>query len=323
MKRLLAYVATGSLLVAGCTETNLFEEKVTQSGETIGERRCVSMELLQSKFQTNPELQERYESIEAHIKSMDGSRLNSLGQIEIPVVVNVLYVDDDPAFNPTLDRIQSQIDVLNADFNATNPDVINTPQIFADLIADFDVQFVLEAVIRRKTNKSTWSTNDAMKTSQRGGIDPTNPTEFLNIWLVPFIRAGREQPNGYAQFPGGDPLTDGVVIATQQFGIGLNSIKGRTATHNVAHWMNIHDIWRLKVRTCGDDLVADTPQPNTCNTFCPTFPEYSTCPGTPIEMTMNYMDLTSDECKFMFTQGQKARALAVFAPGGPRASFAD
>jgi len=324
MKRFLAYVATGSLLVAGCTESNLLEENIAQSDASNGERVCVSMELLQAKFQTNPELKEKFESIEAHSQSLDGARLNSLGQIEIPVVVNVLYNEDDRFFNPTLERIQSQIDVLNEDFNATNPDVINTPAIFAGLVADFDIQFVLEGVNRRKTNKSTWSTNDAMKTSKGGGIAPTNPTEFLNIWLVPFIRDGRDQPNGYAQFPGGDPLTDGVVIATQHFGRGLASdIQGRTATHNVAHWMNIHDIWGLKVRTCGDDFVADTPQPNTCNIFCPTFPEYSTCPGSPIEMTMNYMDLTSDACRIMFTQGQKARALAVFAPGGPRASFAD
>jgi outer membrane murein-binding lipoprotein Lpp len=135
MKRFLVYVATGSLLVAGCTETNLFEEKITQSNESIGERRCVSMELLQSKFQSNPELKERYESIEAHTQSMDGSRLNSLGKIEIPVVVNVLYNYDERFFNPTLERIQSQIDVLNEDFNATNPDVINTPPIFAGLVA--------------------------------------------------------------------------------------------------------------------------------------------------------------------------------------------
>jgi hypothetical protein len=69
MKRFLVYVATGSLLVAGCNETNLFEEKITQSNESIGERRCVSMELLQAKFQTNPGLQERYESIEVHTQS--------------------------------------------------------------------------------------------------------------------------------------------------------------------------------------------------------------------------------------------------------------
>ena len=91
-----------------------------------------------------------------HTQSMDGARLNSLGQIEIPVVVNVLYDNDNVAENPTIDRIQSQIDVLNEDFNATNPDVVNTPPLFAHLVADLDIQFVLEGVNRRQTNKYWW-----------------------------------------------------------------------------------------------------------------------------------------------------------------------
>jgi Pregnancy-associated plasma protein-A len=321
MKRFLAYVATGSLLVAGCTESNLFEENITQSDASLGERICVSMELLQAKFQTNPGLKERYESIERHTQSTDASRLNSLGQIEIPVVVNILYIEDRPFENPGLDRIQSQIDVLNEDFNATNLDVVNTPPLFAHLVADLDIQFVLVGVNRRQTTKVWWQI-DMMKYSKKGGIDPTDPTEVLNIWIVPGIRDAREFPDGYAQFPGGDPRTDGVVVRPYRFGkVDLHSI-GREVTHNVAHWMNIHDIWGLQVRTCGDDFVADTPQPNTCNLYCPAFPEYSTCPGTPIEMTMNFMDRTDDPCRFMFTEGQKARARAVFAPGGPRASFA-
>jgi hypothetical protein len=324
MKRFLAYVATGSLLVAGCTEANLFEENITKSDASLGERICVSMELLQAKFQTNPELKERFESIEAHTQSMDGARLNSLGQIEIPVAVHVLYVNDNNFENPSIERIQSQIDVLNEDFNATNADVVNTPPLFANLVADLDIQFVLAAVDRRQTIKYWWPIGDRMKSSKNGGIDPTDPTKNLNIWLVGGIRDGRNSPNGYAQFPGGNPQTDGVVMRSFFFGrLGSNpGYLGREATHNVGHWMNIHDIWGLKVRTCGDDLVADTPQPNTCNIFCPAFPEISTCPGSPIEMTMNFMDLTDDECKFMFTEGQKARARAIFAPGGPRASFA-
>jgi len=39
------------------------------------------------------------------------------------------------------------------------------------------------------------------------------------------------------------------------------------------------------------------------------------------DMYMNYMDFTSDACMNLFTQGQKARMRALFAPGGVRNSI--
>jgi len=38
-------------------------------------------------------------------------------------------------------------------------------------------------------------------------------------------------------------------------------------------------------------------------------------------MYMNYMDYTNDACTNIFTEGQKARMKALFAPGGPRYSI--
>ena len=84
--------------------------------------------------------------------------------------------------------------------------------------------------------------------------------------------------------------------------------------------MNLRHIWGDA--TCWSDLVADTPQHNTPNYGVPTYPHYSTCTGTPIEMTMNYMDYTDDRGMYMFTAGQKARMDAIFATGGARNSFA-
>jgi hypothetical protein len=129
---------------------------------------------------------------------------------------------------------------------------------------------------------------------------------------------------GYAQFPGGSSATDGVVIDDNAFGktgtVSYPYDKGRTATHEVGHWMNLRHIWGDA--NCGSDLVGDTPSHNTANYGCPSYPHRSTCSGTPVEMTMNYMDYTDDACMYMFSVGQRTRMLAVFSSGGPRNSFA-
>lgn len=83
--------------------------------------------------------------------------------------------------------------------------------------------------------------------------------------------------------------------------------------------MNLRHIWGDA--TCGSDLVWDTPVHDSANFGVPTYPHYSTCTGTPVEMTMNYMDYTDDRGMYMFSLGQKSRIDAIFAVGGVRASF--
>jgi len=245
-------------------------------------------------------------------------RLLADGTIEIPVVFNVLYKT--AAQNVSLAQLQSQIDVLNVDYAATNADYNNTPALFQGVRSgNTGIKFVLDAVNRRSTTTTSWSTNDAMKKSTKG-IAPTSPTTKLNIWVCN-MGGGIL---GYAQFPGGASATDGVVLddnATGRTGTAAAPFnKGRTATHEVGHWLNLRHIWGDA--TCGNDQVGDTPLHNTANYGCPTYPHYSTCSGTPVEMTMNYMDYTDDACMYMFSAGQKARMQATFAVGGGRNSFA-
>ena len=95
--------------------------------------------------------------------------------------------------------------------------------------------------------------------------------------------------------------------------------KGRTATHEIGHWMNLRHIWGDA--TCGSDLVNDTPTHDNANYGCPAPGHKSTCTGTPVEMTMNYMDYTDDACMYMFSAGQKARSRAIFASGGSRSGY--
>lgn len=328
MKKILFILLSGGMLFSACNKTDV--ARLPEDGEepsAMHQRRCVSYEVLQENIKADPSILQRMNEIEAMtdrlVRNPDFlSRLSGDTMI-IPVVVNVLYRS--AAENISLGQIQSQIDVLNEDFAGVNADITKVPSTFTGVKAgDTKVRFVLEQVIRKSTNKRSWGTNDAMKKSSQGGINPTSPTTKLNLWACVLSNGIL----GYAQFPGGNSATDGVVITTPAFGSRAKFPSGyytttydlgRTATHEVGHWLNLRHIWGDA--TCGSDLVDDTPVHNTANYNCPAAGHRSTCSGTPVEMTMNYMDYTADACMYMFSAGQKVRMAATWASGGPRASF--
>lgn len=284
-------------------------------------RTCASYEVLQQQIKEDPTLQQRMEAIEVFTsRFVSGSEMNVLqsdGSLLVPVVVNVLYRLPDE--NISLNQINSQITVLNEDFGGTNNDYNLTATYSTLKAGDTRIRFVLDTVRRKYVNKNSWTTNNAMKKSTQGGLDPKDPTTKLNLWVCN-MGGGIL---GYAQFPGGSPSTDGVVIDNNAFGrVGTVTYPynlGRTATHEVGHWFNLRHIWGDA--TCGSDLVDDTPLHNAANYGCPSAGHKSTCTGTPVEMTMNYMDYTDDRCMYMFSQLQKSRMQATYAANGPRASL--
>jgi hypothetical protein len=292
-------------------------ESVNPTTNAIARRGCASQEVLAAQLAADPTLAVRMSQIEAFTqKAMLTGRLVN-GKVVIPVVVNVLYRT--AAENISDAQIQSQIDVLNQDFNAANSDFTSVPALFSGVATNVGISFVLEGINRKATTKTSWGTRDVMKQTKRGGLDPTSPSTTLNIWACT-IGSGIL---GYAQFPGGSLATDGIVIDSNYFGLSSAASYpynlGRTASHEVGHWMNLRHIWGDA--TCGSDLVSDTPSHNTANYGVPAYPHYSTCAGTPVEMTMNYMDYTDDRGMYMFTDGQKARMDAIFVSGGARAAF--
>ncbi len=308
------------VFLVGCNKTNTTETDLATSENRITKRSCGSNDVLEAQLASDPGLKARMDNIESFTQNVIKNKLQSRlvnGVIEIPVVVNVVYKT--AAQNISAAQIQSQIDVLNEDYNNTNADRTLVPSEFSSVDANVGVRFVLAAVNRKATTKTSFSTNDAVKKSSQGGIAPTDPTHNLNIWTCNLGNGLL----GYAQFPGGASATDGVVILYSAFGRTGTLIstynKGRTATHEVGHWMNLRHIWGDA--TCGNDLVSDTRIAQTANYGCPTYPKLTTCTGKLAEMTMNYMDYTDDACMYMFTNGQKARMLAIFATGGPRAAI--
>jgi hypothetical protein len=247
--------------------------------------------------------------------------------ITIPVVVHLLYTE---SVNEITDaKIQSQISILNRDFNLTELSSLNIPAVFMRVAGKANIRFELAKVdpngrattgiTRKKSSRLLWGNDDKIKDPSYGGVAPWDAGSYLNIWL------GNLVPGllGYASAPGSPANKDGVVIKTAVFGeAGGSYSKGRTTVHEVGHWLNLQHLWGDG--TCGSDQVDDTPPQKTFNQGCPGFPKLNNSCGNGDangEMFMNFMDFTDDACMVMFTKGQVSRMRNLFYAGGSRASL--
>jgi len=322
MKKIYWFAPVLAIALSCSEETPLTDRSAEFRIEEPAQRSCASHEVLLEQIRQDPARGRRLDEIEAFTKSVISNaklmRTLADGTIEIDVYVNVLY--NKPEENISDAQIASQIAVLNEDFSGTNSDYNKTSTYNQVKAGNTKITFKHVGTIRKQTNTTSWSTNDAMKKSSSGGIDPTAPTTALNMWSCNLSNGIL----GYAQFPGGASSTDGVVILYSAFGskdktqgtFTTTYDLGRTATHEVGHWLNLRHIWGDS--RCGNDFVADTPQHDAANYNCPPAGTLSRCKGQPVEMTMNYMDYTADACMYMFSNEQKARMQAVLAAGGPR-----
>jgi hypothetical protein len=288
------------------------------------ERNCSSMDNLAYRMQQDPELKQRMDAIEVFTRQRINDNQNNRvdgAVITIPVVVHVIY--NNSSENISNAQIQSQIDVLNEDFRRTNSDANTIWQQAADTQIEFCLSKVDPngnssiGITRKASSRTSWGTNDAMKNSSQGGVDPWDTSQYLNIWVCN-IGGGIL---GYAQFPGGSAATDGVVNSPQYFGrTGTATAPfnlGRTATHEVGHFLNLRHIWGDG--GCGiDDFVSDTPESDASNGGCAT--THVSCGS--LDMVQNYMDYSNDSCMNLFTQGQKSRMRSVLDPGGSRRNLA-
>lgn len=292
-----------------------------------GGRSCGTMEVHDRMMREDAEYARNQASIEKftqeYIKANPTAKTGTI--ITIPVVFHVVYRL--AGENIPDSRLLEQLDVLNQDYAKTNSDTNLVPAVFKPLHVDTEVRFCLAqrdpnnntttGITRTLTTTTTFSTNNLVKATSSGGKDPWNTANYLNLWVCNL----GSSLLGYAQFPGGSAATDGVVLHykyTGKTGATAPFNKGRTATHEVGHYLNLRHIWGDA--SCGNDFVADTPTQQQENYNCPTFPQVTCSNGPNGDMFMNYMDYVDDACMFMFTSGQKARMQAALS--GPRASLA-
>ena len=298
------------------------------------QERCSSSGYLQKIRLLHPEMISRQSQVsqlarriqQNNITSAQQSTIAPSEEIVIPVVVHVLYYNNGE--NISDDQILSQIEALNADFNKTNSDFTKVPAAFARLAGETKIRFALatadpdgrptNGIVRKKSNIMFWTDNDYIKYDGHGGSTAWDANSYLNIWTGNLVGGLL----GYASFPGGPAEKDGIVIRSDIFGtrgkLTQPYNKGRTATHEVGHWLNLKHLWGDI--TCGDDEVFDTPVQRSHNTGCPSFPRVNNgCNnGANGDMFMNYMDFTNDACMGMFTIGQAQMMRSMFEENMPR-----
>ena len=309
MKKILIIISVSLICGTSCKKAN---SPVVPDDETLmainSQHTCASAEILADELKNDPNRAIYLDDLENKIKNYKGRGMMNRrvsGKLYVPVVIHVVLIDPSVITDAA---ILYQQQVLNEDFNKANAELASPSVYLAGYqlskVANCQIEFYITNVVRVATTVSEFPAHsDSMKFSALGGSDAVDPATKLNIWVC-------NTPGGlsWAKFPGGNVLTDGIVNDYEFFGPSTPAHpyhKGRTATHEVGHWLNLRHIWGDAA--CGNDFVNDTPDHNGPNYYCPAQGLKSTCRTKPLMMWMNYMDYSYGVCRYMFTTGQKDR----------------
>ncbi|WP_163381237.1 T9SS-dependent choice-of-anchor J family protein [Cyclobacterium sp. SYSU L10401] len=283
-------------------------------------------------FGTKAYFESWFEDKKAQLRqSQSGSRILNEGIRQIPVVVHIIHQGEPVGTGTNISEAQilDQMRIINEDFQQRNENFSITPDEFLGVAASANIEFVLakqrpeglptNGINRVQGPKSIYSSRDAALVAD---LVSWPPEEYLNIWVLPLI--GLEL--GYGSFPISDELEgldniptsrmmDGVGVDTYNFGSIGNVDEGslgRTATHELGHFLGLRHIWGDGGRSCErDDFVADTPLQDFYNEACRISIPRESCGSR--DMVENFMDYTPDECMSLFTAGQVERMDVVLA----------
>lgn len=233
----------------------------------------------------------------------------------IPVVVHVVKNPDNTEMDITDQEIYRQIEIINECYNLQNEDIAQVPEMFESVIGNPQIEFCLATVgpdgftttgiTRHTTEVVTFSSvSDNIKHSDQGGVDAWDTDSYLNIW-VGKISSG---VLGYAHTPNANILNNehGLVVGYQYFGETDHPQygNGKTAVHEIGHYLNLKHPWGFGNCDENNDWVDDTPMSEDSYYGAPIHPQES-CNS--IDMFMNYMDYVDDEVMVMFSEGQTDR----------------
>jgi PKD repeat protein len=255
----------------------------------------------------------------------------------IPVVFHVVH-EYGPE-NISKAQIEDQLRILNEDFQRLNADKVNTRAAFVSRAVSMDVEFKLariapdgsctDGITRTYDPVNTHEDYEDNDNEVKTAVAPWDRNKYLNVWVVTEIKSSSTTDTilGYAQFPGQNALTDGVVMIHNRVGtIGSANAgdAGRTLTHEVGHWLGLYHpfqgVWTGSEFSGGctgqGDRVSDTPPVDKASFGCTANQNPNTCSNdspNEVDNVENFMDYANGGCMNMFTRGQKDRVDGYFA----------
>lgn len=318
--------------------------------------KCYTNEYLDYLEQQNPnlkaavhntfEMAQEYGAHQSHPKATNGI-FDTI--YRVPVVFHVVY--NGSIQNVPTSLLESQIEVLNEDFNRLNSDTSNTRPLFKDRASGVGFEYFLATIdpdgnptsgITRTPTTATFSFFNLDDMKKAGtGKEAWDTDEYLNIWvcdlgglILGFAYPPAVAPNWPAGQTPSSAAFEGVVIHYEVIGrnnplaVGQLAIanKGRTAVHEVGHFWGLRHIWGdsgnpfSTAPDCDltkDDGFSDTPHMgnNSQSTGCSFSKNSCTNGESPDEpdMVENYMDYSTETCQNMFTEQQAnlMRSMAV------------
>jgi len=297
--------------------------------------RCGTQAVWEEALKKNPArqqllLQNRSKLAETYNRSRVLLRTDAI--YTIPVVVHIILPDPSLVTDA---QVQSQIDVLNADFAGLNADSTRIPAAFKPLFGKGNIRFCLAqrdergdattGIVRVSSSvASVPGDADPVKFTCTGGSNAWDATKYLNIWVCQMTGGFL----GYTDFAS-EPLSEvplnerGFVNNYRAFGTNGTAQApfnlGRTATHEIGHYFDLEHIWGPNncngPQSCSDDDgIADTPAQFECTFGTPAASTVITdaCqPVAPGIMWMNFMNYVDDPAMVMYTPLQHAKMQAT------------
>lgn len=314
----------------------------------ISQHHCGFDELHQHQLANDSAYEQRIAENEKAMKKWlkdDANLQRSSETYTVPVVIHVVYADENADHNISDAQIHSAIQRLNEIYN--DVDGTSTASNIEFVLAKRDPfcqpttgivrvdgsvvgEYASEGIDIEVNDSDGKGANRLAVTN----LSRWNPEEYLNIWVVNEIsdNNGNFGIQAFSSFPGTNLLYDGIVILYNALGYDYEDCncmplkyfteENATLVHEVGHYLNLYHTFEGdgSGTVCPDtsgtagDFVADTPahiRTYSCNG------NVNQCypPGHPFESldvaAENYMGYAAQTCQIKFTPGQVDRMRAA------------